>query len=169
MHKRQVFSTFWLGVCLALAGCADGASLNPAMFALITGSVDATKSPTTVYARIARGAQTCWLGPRAPLHGSHLFRAKAEPASRGGAAEVKIYERVPGQKLGLVAFSVAIAGSRSPSPGLVTTHNRRFTKSAAQRMDGDIRRWVRGEISCRGRISGQWPAALHDQPASKRK
>jgi hypothetical protein len=157
-----------LGFCLALAGCAEGTSFNPAAFGLITGSTAVKHSPTTVYELVARGAKACWFAAEAPLHATHIFRAKAEPPARGAAAEIKIYERMPAAKLGLLAFSIGITGTRSIVPGTVEVENLRLAKPLAARMQRDVKRWTSGRAGCNdGR--GDWRAALRKQPVDTRK
>ncbi len=157
-----------LGFCLALAGCAEGTSFNPAAFGLITGSTTIMHAPTTVYELVALGAKSCWFGTKAPLHTTHIFRAKAEPPARGAAAEIKIYERMPAAKLGLLAFSIDIAGTRSIAPGTVKVENLRLAKPLAARMQRDIKRWQDGRAGC-GDGGGDWQAALRERPAGHRK
>ena len=165
MRRLPVPGTVLLGACLVLTGCAEGLSFNPATIGLIAGSTKVARSPTAVYALVARGAKSCWFALDGPLHATHIFRAKAEPAARGAAAEIKIYDRARDNKLGLLAFSIDIAGSHSIVPGHVTMENQRLAKPLAARMERDVKRWKSGTTGC-GEGGDDWQAALREGSAA---
>ena len=58
-------------------------------------------------------------------------------------------------KLGLLAFSIAIAGTRSIAPGTVTVENLRLAKPLAARMQRDVKRW-----QARWDRLRQWPRQI---------
>lgn len=105
---------------------------------------------TETYARIARGANTCWFGASGPLRFSHIFHANAEPVSKGGSAEIAVHERVVGQAspLGFIAFKVRISGSDMSSD--IHVENLKFPSDVGGLMQEDVEAWARGRLQCSG-------------------
>ena len=148
-------------LCLAAGGCSDSQlKLPPVTAALGNVSVPTSQSddpPVEVYARIARGALKCWFGPEGSLKQTHVFHAKADPPSAGGAAEIGVHTRETGSSHGVLkAFGVTIA----PAAGgtLVEAQNVRFPDGQSQLMIQDVGRWVAGEDSCSIVGTGGWQA-----------
>lgn len=115
--------------------------------AVAPASVVASEPPVNVYTRLARQIRRCWLAPTDPKLPGHGFRAKAEPG-QSGAAEIDLYEEVPGRKYGPFAFEVKI--SPEGTGALVRSQNRRLDDELAEALRADIARWARGTSGCNG-------------------
>lgn len=140
------------GVPLALPPTT--ASLSPPPQS-VPPSVD---SPVEVYSRVARGALRCWFGPEGSLKKTHVFHAKVEPPSNGGAAEIGVHTREAGSSHGVLrAFGVAITPSGSGS--VVEAQNFRFPEPQAAIMIADVSRWAAGKDECGIVGTGGWDAA----------
>lgn len=109
---------------------------------------DPIGTPIELYNRIARGATRCWFG-EGGLRATHIFNATAEPESKGNAsAEIVIHEkdtRAPDPR-GNRAFRVQIVPSGDSAK--VEVENIRFPQDVGQRMEREVRRWARDDLSC---------------------
>jgi hypothetical protein len=65
----------------------------PSGHAPVDTAISVQCTPTEVYSLIARGALGCWFAANGPLKATHVFHADAAPPSRGGRAEILLYER----------------------------------------------------------------------------
>lgn len=108
-------------------------------------SVVTDETPVNVYVRVARQIRQCWLGADDPKLPGHGFRAEAKPGA-SGAAEIDVYKKVEGRKLGPFAFEVEITPEGSGS--LVRSTNRRLDDKVAETLRADIARWTRGGSGC---------------------
>ena len=148
-----------IGAGLSLAGCAatnEAPVLNfPSMPSV--GSIPALGSgahdrplgsATDLYARIGRGAVACWFGAKGPLKLSYIYHADAEPASRGGKAEIIIHQREPGQPnpRGAKAYRIAIVPGGETAA--VVSENLKMPEGMAKGMTRDVERWSHGENDC---------------------
>ena len=106
---------------LLVGGCSGNTPSLPALPQL-TGTVTEAPivgSPTEVYERVARGAMSCWFGTNGPLKANYVYHAEAEPAGKGGKAEIVIHERdrrPTENPKGIRAYRVAI----TPEDGQTT-------------------------------------------------
>lgn len=142
-----------LAITAALSGCSSDTGLTtkdlPSVGALPdlpTLSSFAPKSvvgtPTEVYTRIARGAVTCWFGATGPLKGRHIYHAEAQPQSKGGAAEIIIFEKdvsLPDPRA-LKAYWIGIVPTGEIPR--VEVQNFKVTEPLASRMRADVDRWA---------------------------
>ncbi|MBS0242808.1 MAG: hypothetical protein JSS20_11575 [Proteobacteria bacterium] len=120
------------------------------------------ESPAEVYSRIARGALRCWFAPGSALKKTHVFNAKADPASAGGAAEILIQTReapAPGEGVhgSLRAYRILVTPNSTGS--VIEAQNLKFTPEQAAAMTSDVTRWIKGDDTC--------GAALPEAPAAK--
>lgn len=136
-----------LAMSLALAGCEGTAALStaslPTSIGLSSHSGVYQSSTMETYARIARGAKTCWFGPAKPLARSHIFHGELAPDTKGGAGEIGVHRRSadqPSPRAGRV-FVIAIA--RVGDGASVTIENRHLPEPMAELMRADIQRWAR--------------------------
>lgn len=141
----------------ASGGCANGletsslATLDVPELPKISAPVGPPPivgSPTEVYTRIARGALGCWFAANGPLKGTHVFHADAEPAHKGGRAEIVIHERdltAPSPR-GLKAFRIIV--EPVGDSGALTIENLKLPKPVGDAMEQDVRRWGSGAIGC---------------------
>ncbi len=119
-------------------------------------------TPTEVYERVGRGAVSCWLGGRGPLKGTHIYEAAAEPAHKGGQAEIYIREKDtdPQNPRGVRAYRIAIrpAGDEKAS---IEVENFKLPDRLAQQMSKNVEAWAAGEDGCAagGEVAGTDPAA----------
>jgi hypothetical protein len=105
-------------------------------------------TPIQVYSAVARGALGCWFAPGGPLKVSHVFRAEAEPPTKGGGAEIVIYERdrsfrdQRGAQAYRIAFASDIGGVRVGMTAI------KLEGARAQVMAKDVVAWAKGASSC---------------------
>lgn len=134
-------------------------------------------TPTEVYERIGRGAMSCWFGKDGPLKGGYIYDAVAEPASKGGRAEITIRERETGapSPRGVKAFSIAIEPSGEDETS-VLAENLKLPEPVATSMKKSVAAWSIGGQGCDpDAFKGAWssaPAAVAPptgRPAAKSK
>lgn len=174
-----------------LCACSGGPKLPdlPAAAALSTaGSVAPTLkiepamhqiSSAEAYSRVARGANSCWFGPRGRLAASHIFHADAAPAANGGAVEITVHERVFDQPKpwGYKAYRVTmteVAGiDGTPSAGgtRLGFENLRMPDAEAARMRAETVQWADGIEGCKEdlaadqELAARYPKPVPAQPA----
>jgi len=131
------------GAASSLLSALPGIDLSAP--AVAPASVVTQERPIDVYVRVARQIRRCWLGADNPKLPDHDFRAEAKPGD-AGEAEIDIFKKVPGRKLGPFAFEVKI----SPRAGgaLVRSRNRRLDDKLVNDLRTDIARWTRGGTDC---------------------
>ena len=168
MVEQATKLTAILVLALSAAGCAsvnEPSSLNlPEMPSLAnvsaigaSNSERASNSPTELYARIGRGAMACWFGANGPLKLGYIFHAEAEPASRGGKAEIVIHARELGQPnpRGPKAYRVNIVPVGETAS--VQPENLRMPEAVGAAMTADVERWSKGESACSSQaVAGSW-------------
>lgn len=130
-------------------------------------------TPTEVYERVGRGAVSCWLGAGGPLKGTHIFDAAAEPAHKGGAAEIVIRERddnAPNPR-SVRAYRISIQPGGNDT-ATVEVENLKLPDALSRQMKSNVEAWSAGEEGCAagGEVAGAAPAAdttaAAAQPAS---
>lgn len=104
--------------------------------------------PTDIYARVARGALSCWFGKAGPLKAKYIYHAEADPPAKGGKAEIIVHERDNTKETlhGTPAFRVLITPDGESST--VAVENLNLAKPLAEGMEQDVRRWAAGSIGC---------------------
>ena len=185
MNSRQ---TIWrpivgAAIIAALAGCSsagtDGPVLAlPKMPDLSVASIgsSATEKPvgsaTEIYARVARGANTCWFvgpgpGQAGPLKKDYIYRAEADAPSRGGKAEIVIHDRdrINPNPRGPKAYRVNI--DPDGDGATLKTENLKMPDAMSAAMTADVNRWAKGDQGCAGSstVAG-WGAAQPPAPAA---
>ncbi|MEQ8825456.1 MAG: hypothetical protein RIC14_13890 [Filomicrobium sp.] len=147
------------------------AALPAAASSLIpTGVKQPVGSATEVYTRIARGALTCWMGAHSGLKKTHLFQARAQPRSAGGAAQIAIHERIKGKpnQPGRKVFSVSITPIGSSAT--VSSTNDGLPEAKGEAMRADVDRWAAAEEGClKEPIDEGWAATSDAGKSSKGK
>jgi len=171
-----------LGVVLvacAGSGANDGPSFSlpmpkmpelPSVGALAVSQEAPQGSATELYARIARGANSCWFGANGPLKKDYIYNADADAPSRGGKAEITIHARVPAEPnpRGPKAYRIAIT-PKDESSAKIETENFKMPETAAAAMSADVDRWSRGEQGCKGNTTAAgWDAVAPPAPAAVR-
>ena len=157
--------------CLFLAACS-GASL-PELAPEGTGTLKEAPivgAPTDIYARVARGALTCWFGKAGPLKDDYVYHARAEPPAKGGKAKIVIHERNTSVEnpRGLRAFRVSITPDGESSK--IAIENLKMPKPLGAMMDNDVHRWARGDIGCADAdANGGWVPQPPNDPNTKKK
>ena len=172
----------WMAIAVLLAGCGGSSVRLQDLLALPpsdagaagagtqTGSVSTRThepqeasalvegTPTSVFAEVARGALGCWFAVDGPLKASHVYRAEAEPPSKGGDAEIIVYERdatmrdLRGPRAYRIGFVAELNSVR------VTMTSLRFEPKLAQAMAKDVESWAKGADSCQLRVMLPPPA-----------
>ena len=147
--------------CVVLAACSGAGT---PFFSGAPALAPTRISATDAYSRIARGANACWLGENGPLKGKYMFYADAQPDSKGGAAEIRIYEREADGRPSSKAYGVMITpgGERAS----VSPANVKLPAEVAKRMDGDVERWAEGGVGCQKPGDGGWAASPQDAGAT---
>jgi hypothetical protein len=168
-----------------LAACAgagpDGPSLAlpkmPDISSVAAISTTAEKpvgSATEIYARVARGANTCWFVGPGPLQGGplkkdYIYHAEADAPSRGGKAEIVIHVRDPAQPnpRGAKAYRINIDPDGDAAATL-KTENLKMPDATAAAMTADVNRWAKGDQGCAGSstVAGWGMAAPPAAPAA---
>lgn len=107
-------------------------------------------SPTEIYSRVARGANSCWFGGTGPLKKDYIYHAEADAPSRGGKAEITIHQRDPSQPnpRGAKAFKVKI--DQVEGKTTLLTENLKMPEPMANGMVSDVGRWSKGDQGCAG-------------------
>ncbi len=158
-------------VCFAVSACAGGPQM-PSLPQIAAGA-DVTKiavgslpsseahhhplRSAEVYARIARGANACWFGPRGRLSTSHILHADAAPSMNGGGVEIVVHERAVDQPKpwGYKAFRVLLSESAGldGTPGAggtsIAVENSRIPDAEALRMRAEVFQWAAGTEGCK--------------------
>lgn len=152
----------WAGTCTVLGllagGCTSASPLPtlPDIAEALSIDEDAVVgSPTEVYSRVARGAMACWFGAAGPLKTGYVYHAAAQPAGKGGKAEIVIHERdqQSDNPKGLRAFRVQITPKGETAN--VAVENLKLEGPLAVSMEKDVRRWAGGAIGC-AEPAGEW-------------
>jgi hypothetical protein len=151
-----------------LAGGCSGTSPLPSLPEL-TGTVSEAPivgSPTEVYERIARGALACWFGTAGPLKANYVYHAEAEPAAKGGKAEIIVHERnrSSGNQKGERAYRIAISPEGEQTTLVV--ENLKLPEPMAASMEADARRWGAGAFGCADMEAGGWSPNTPPPPES---
>jgi hypothetical protein len=100
---------------------------------------------------------SCWFGTNGPLKANYVYHAEAEPAGKGGKAEIVIHERdrrLTENPKGIRAYRVAI----TPEDGQTTLvfENLKLPDPVAKAMEADARRWGTGALGCADKDRGGW-------------
>ena len=134
-------------LALAVACGACSSSLSLPFPALPSDAPEFPGSSTSVYTRIARGANTCWFGPRGTLDRTYIWHGRAEPESKGGMAEILVHERFEQNQRGLKAFGVTIAPRGEGAA--VSAQNLKMPPETGKQMTADAYRWAKGSVGCK--------------------
>lgn len=154
-----------LGLIVACAACSSSLSLP--FPKLPDNAPEFPGSSTSVYTRIARGANTCWFGLRGTLDRTYIWHARAEPESKGGMAEILIHERFEKNQRGLKAFSVTIAPKGEGAA--VSVQNLKMPPENGKQMTSDAYRWAKGNVGCKEGETDWAPVAAAPVPAPEPK
>jgi hypothetical protein len=162
-HIRHIFGLVLAGL---VSGCAGGSTLSTAALVQAPGAVLSNETlaalgntptlagaSTDVYARVARGALTCWFGANGPLKASHIFNAEAAPPSKGGAAEIVVHERDPTQPSpkGMRVFRISFT-AESEDKTRLSLQAGKLPPDLAQAMEKDTLAWGFGRQSCEAQV-----------------
>ena len=141
----------------------------PSVASLSPGPSDApVGSATEIYARVARGANTCWFGAAGPLKLSYIYHAEADAPSRGGKSEIIIHARAPGQPNPRGAKAYRINIEPDGDTAKVKTENLKMPVAMAAAMTADVDRWSKGDQGCHGASTAAgWGAVAPVDPAAK--
>lgn len=171
-----------------LAGCAGSGLSLPALPKPEEVAADETKpepsglqamilpsnrvmgSPTEVYTRIARGVLTCWFGADGPLKAAYIYHAQADPASKGGKAQIRIMTRdhEASDPRALRAYLIAIGPGEGSTK--VEVENRRLPEHLAARLKEDVDRWATAVDGCgEGPVTAGWSADPAPETANAQK
>lgn len=166
---------------MLLAGCSGSSTLTTADLPSVGALPDLPSlssfapktvvgTPTEVYTRIARGAVTCWFGATGPLKGRHIYHADAQPQSKGGAAEITIFQKDSSHPdpRALKAYWIGIVPTGEVPR--VEVQNFKIEEPLASRMQADVNRWASStnEGCVEAPTIQDWSAQQH-LPGEKRK
>ena len=103
-----------------------------------------------------------------PLKGRYIYDAMAEPAHKGGRAEINIRERddaAPSPR-GVKAFRVTIAPTTNSEETSVLAENLKLPEETAGRMKASVAAWSIGQQGCDPEtFKGAWAAAPENASA----
>ena len=159
--------TFWgAGLVLVLAGGCSGNLLQTASLNVSSDASVHTEKPVDLYAKIARGALSCWFGPNGSLKKTHVFHADVAPEHKGGEVDIALHERDPAAPTprALRAFKISITKSANGSH--MATQNVKFPEHVAKDMRADLARWATGDATCSVMGTGGWGAAAGPEKAA---
>ena len=105
-------------------------------------SLSVPGTPTSIFAQVAQGVLGCWFGS-GPLKASHVYRAEAEPPTKGGEAEIVIHERDLSlrDQRGTRAYKVMFAAEGSGVR--VTIMPLKIEAKLAEAMARDVETWAK--------------------------
>ena len=147
---------------LPATGCSDSEILD---VAATIGTSNAVGAPTTVYARVARSARTCWFEPGDMITKDHMFFAKVDPEAEGGRAEISVRKRRKDGRPGAKAFIVSLAPAGENT--LYDTRNISLDKKTAAQMTRDVGRWANAELGCQASHKRKWAPVVPIGPLKK--
>jgi hypothetical protein len=147
------------GLLLALLGGCSSNLLQTASLNLSSEASVHSDKPLDLYAKIARGALSCWFGPNGSLKKTHVFHADAAPEHKGGEVDIALHERDPAAPTprALRAFKISIVQAAGGSRMLA--ENLKLPEHVAKDMRSDLARWAGGEATCSVVGTGGWGAA----------
>ena len=149
-------------IIMPAAGCSDTEILD---VAATIGTSNAVGAPTTVYARVARSARTCWFKPGGMITKDHMFFAKVAPKAEGGRAEISVRKRKEDGRPGKKAFIVSLAPAGENT--LYDTRNISLDKKTAAQMTRDVERWANAELGCEASHKRKWAPVVPNGPPKK--
>jgi len=164
-HVRQLRpAVLSLGLTVAgLSGCAGGPDMTALSTAAIPGMAEI--STTETYARVARGANKCWFGPRGRFGSTHVLYAEAAPPSSGGAVEMIVHERDRTSERPWGARALRIRMTGGGTGPAIDFENLRMPDTEVDRMRKDVWRWAADDLSCDGEPPAGSVAVMPPQPA----
>lgn len=126
-------------------------------------------TPTEVYTRVARGVLSCWFGAAGPLKAGYIYHAEAEPASKGGASEIKIMTRetAADDPRALRAYRIVFAPSENKTR--IEIENVRIPEPLATRLKSDVNRWSADEAGCEDPVTAGWSAEERIETSATKK
>lgn len=135
----------------------DETLVDPLGDAAATGITGSTLVPATlvsVYSRMARGLNRCWLRDGKPLGKTYVLHAAIDPspASAGG---ITVHLRSPTGRRGLKAYHVDL--SETGGQTRVTTTNMKLLPRQSRGLTRDLLRWSISGSDC-GSYAGIVPA-----------
>jgi hypothetical protein len=144
----------WATLLSGCAGSLDLSSVPSFTIPKLTGEPsanDVVRSPVSVaetYIRVARGANKCWFGPKGAYRDAYVFYADAETAAKGNVAEIVIHERNRDSERpwGLKTLKLNITPLEQQAD--VAIVNLKMKDADANRMAGDVQRWIKGDEGC---------------------
>ncbi len=155
-----------IATALLAGGCAGGAespslalpkmpNLSVASIGSGSGVEKPVGSATEIYARVARGANSCWFVGPGPLQGGplkkdYIYHAEADAPSRGGKAEIVIHQRDLTQPNPRGAKAYRINIDPEGEAATLRTENLRMPEAMATAMAADVNRWANGDQGCKG-------------------
>jgi hypothetical protein len=159
MNKLRLAPVGAAALLLVLAGCSGPNAPSLPALPQLAGTISeapVTGTPTDVYERVARGALACWFGTSGPLKLNYVYHAEAEPAAKGGKAEIVIHERdrTSDNPKGIRAWRLAITSEDEQTT--LVFENLKLPEPLAKSMEADARRWSAGALGCTDQAAGGW-------------
>ena len=162
-----------IAVAVLLSGCSagSGAGLSAALTAGSLPAPDAlvvNTPPTTVYSNIAQKALACWMGPKGPLKGSHIFHADAASPTAGGRAEIALHERDLSQPhpWGGRVFRIELSPVGGGTDTRIEMVNIKLKQDLADALRVDVSNWAEGKDGCQAQIARPPPPEPVAAPAT---
>jgi len=111
----------------------------------LTGSVLVPGNLVSVYSRLARGLNRCWLRDGRPLGREYVMYAKVDPAP-ATSGSLTVHLRAALGRRGLKAYSIDLSDSGGQTR--VTTTNLKLLPRQSAGIGKDVERWAVGGAGC---------------------
>jgi hypothetical protein len=107
-------------------------------------NVSVTKSnPLEAYIAVGGTIKRCWFNATGPLLPNHVYHADVSPG--GSKVEITLHQRA---ELGRAGPTTYIIDFRQSGPStLITAENRKMPPQVAAKLQYDLNRWQRGQLS----------------------
>ncbi|MEL7374432.1 MAG: hypothetical protein AAGJ36_08215, partial [Pseudomonadota bacterium] len=115
----------------------------------MTGSTLVPGNLSTIYARLARGLNRCWLREGQGLGRAYVLHANIAPAP-ADRGTLTIHNRSPSGRRGLKAFRVDLVSASGQTR--VTSTNLKLLASRSRPLSKDIERWAVGSTECSANV-----------------
>ncbi len=111
----------------------------------LTGSSLVPSKLPSVYTRLARGLNRCWLKDGRPLGREYVLYAKVDPAPASNGT-ISIHFRSPTGRKALKAYQIDLIGAGEQTR--VTTTNLKLLPRESKAISRDVERWALSGADC---------------------
>jgi hypothetical protein len=139
-------------------------------FTLPPGQRAPVGPPSEIYARVARGILTCWMGAHGSLKKTHVFHASSEPARKGGKSLILLHERDDARPASRGRQSVRVQIAPEGNSASIGFRNLTLDEADAARLKTDVYRWAANHEGCLpDPVKEGWQAQAQKKETKKNK